>query len=168
MAARARLGRPAGADGEQTRKRIMLVAMEHVAERGYSRATLKEIAADAGLTSATIYHYFPSELDLVATTFTELLGRVIPRLEGSAARAETLPEILTIMLDEAIEPVREFPHLTAFHAPSAPGSRSSGRSTTTPSTRCVARWTGRSGAATCGPTSTCRPSATCCSRCSGA
>lgn len=114
--AHARVGRPPGSDGEQTRRRIMVVAMRQVAERGYSRATLKEIAADAGVTSATIYHYFPSKLDLVETTFTELLGQVIPSMAESAGQAQTLPEILTVLLDQAIEPVREYPYLSAFHA----------------------------------------------------
>lgn len=115
-APRARPGRPAGSDGEQTRRRIMLAAMGHVAEHGYSRATLKEIAAEAGLTTATIYHYFPTKLELVATTFTELVAPVLPQLTAATANAETLPETMTVLLDYAIEPVRELPHLTAFHA----------------------------------------------------
>ncbi|WP_253847342.1 TetR/AcrR family transcriptional regulator, partial [Mycobacterium gordonae] len=38
------LGRPVGADGEQTRHRIMAAAMRCVAEVGYSQTTIREIA----------------------------------------------------------------------------------------------------------------------------
>ncbi|WP_131812122.1 helix-turn-helix domain-containing protein, partial [Mycobacterium mantenii] len=48
------LGRPVGASGEQTRQRIIVAAMRCVAEKGYSRATIREIARTAGVTSASL------------------------------------------------------------------------------------------------------------------
>ncbi|WP_131812121.1 TetR/AcrR family transcriptional regulator, partial [Mycobacterium mantenii] len=53
------LGRPVGASGEQTRQRIIVAAMRCVAEKGYSRATIREIARTAGVTSASLYNYLP-------------------------------------------------------------------------------------------------------------
>ncbi|WP_156669507.1 TetR/AcrR family transcriptional regulator, partial [Mycobacterium sp. E3339] len=45
------LGRPVGADGEQTRARVIAAAMRCVAEMGYSRTTIREIARAADMTS---------------------------------------------------------------------------------------------------------------------
>ena len=59
------LGRPVGADGEQTRARIIMAAMRCVAEAGYSHATIREIARTADMTSGSLYHYFPNKSELL-------------------------------------------------------------------------------------------------------
>ncbi|WP_281182368.1 TetR/AcrR family transcriptional regulator [Nocardia miyunensis] len=61
------VGRPTGADGEQTRRRIRTAAMNHMADVGYANATMKAIAEQAHLTSAGIYHHFRSEEALLST-----------------------------------------------------------------------------------------------------
>ncbi|MER5625680.1 helix-turn-helix domain-containing protein [Streptosporangium sp. NPDC002544] len=50
-------GRPAGSDGAATRHRIMRAAMQHVAERGYSGATVRAIAESAGVTVGSLFHH---------------------------------------------------------------------------------------------------------------
>ncbi|WP_156781289.1 TetR family transcriptional regulator, partial [Mycobacterium gordonae] len=45
------LGRPVGASGEETRRRIIGATMRCVAQVGYSRATIREIARTANVTS---------------------------------------------------------------------------------------------------------------------
>ena len=54
------LGRPAGANAEHTRRRILTAAMRCVAEVGYTQTTIREIARAADMTSGTLYHYFPN------------------------------------------------------------------------------------------------------------
>ncbi|BBX40832.1 hypothetical protein MSIM_22830 [Mycobacterium simiae] len=48
MRARTRPGRPVGADGDETRRRITAATMKCVPEVGYARATIREIARAAG------------------------------------------------------------------------------------------------------------------------
>ncbi|WP_156669712.1 TetR family transcriptional regulator, partial [Mycobacterium sp. E3339] len=48
---RAQRGRPVGASGEDTRQRIIVATMRCVATAGYSRATIREIARTANVTS---------------------------------------------------------------------------------------------------------------------
>jgi AcrR family transcriptional regulator len=60
------LGRPVGAVGGQTRQRILAATMRCVAELGYSRTTIRQIARTAGVTSANLYNYFPNKAELVA------------------------------------------------------------------------------------------------------
>jgi AcrR family transcriptional regulator len=91
-------GRPVGADGEQTRRRIISAAMRCVAERGYSGASIREIARAAQMTSGSLYHYFPNKSELLAATVGEI--EHVDRLEA--------------VLDESDRLMREYPHLAAF------------------------------------------------------
>lgn len=54
MRAKAQLGRPVGASGAETRRRIVAATMKCVAEVGYARATIREIARMADMTSASL------------------------------------------------------------------------------------------------------------------
>lgn len=58
--ARPRLGRPADADSAATRRRIVECAQESFAARGFDGTTNKQIAASVGISTAALYHYFPS------------------------------------------------------------------------------------------------------------
>jgi AcrR family transcriptional regulator len=110
------MGRPVNADGEQTRLRIMTAAMDHIAEVGYAKATMKSIAEQAGLTSAAIYHYFPSKVELVTATLNVRIDEVMARLAHAVDFPGTLREHFVALLDEAIACVRDYPSVTRFDA----------------------------------------------------
>ncbi|HEU4363020.1 MAG TPA: helix-turn-helix domain-containing protein, partial [Mycobacterium sp.] len=74
------LGRPVGASGEETRQRIIAATMRCVAEVGYSRATIREIARTANVTSANLYNYFPSKSELIKATIAARADIALPRL----------------------------------------------------------------------------------------
>jgi AcrR family transcriptional regulator len=59
-----KLGRPAATDSIDTRDRIILCACEKFAGEGFDGTTNKDIASLAGISSAALYHYFPSKADL--------------------------------------------------------------------------------------------------------
>ncbi|WP_156670005.1 TetR/AcrR family transcriptional regulator, partial [Mycobacterium sp. E3305] len=87
MSARpSRLGRPVGADGEQTRTRIITAAMRTVAEMGYSRTTIREIARAADMTSGSLYHYFPNKAELIKAAIAARTDVALPRLRAAAER----------------------------------------------------------------------------------
>lgn len=108
------LGRPVGADGEQTRARIIAAAMRCVAEMGYSRTTIREIARAADMTSGSLYHYFPNKSELLDAAVEEIERIALPRLRAAAERAEGVVERLAAVLDETSRLMREHPHLAAF------------------------------------------------------
>ncbi|MHB8497837.1 MAG: TetR/AcrR family transcriptional regulator [Acidimicrobiales bacterium] len=56
---------------EETRRAIVAAAERALARRGLERATIKEIAVEAGVASGLIYHYFPGKLELLVATATE-------------------------------------------------------------------------------------------------
>lgn len=109
MAQTARRGRPAGVDGEQTRRRIMAAATEHVAEVGYGNATMKSIAERAGLTSAAIYRYFPTKQELVGVILDELVQEIMGRLERATQVPGTLQERFVSLLEESLACTRDHP-----------------------------------------------------------
>ena len=116
------LGRPVGADGEQTRRRIITAAMRCVAGVGYSQATIREIARAADMTSGSLYHYFPNKSELLRATGEEVETIVLPRLRAAAAQSDDAVGQLDAVLDESKQLFRDYPPLAAFldtaHAPS--------------------------------------------------
>lgn len=108
------LGRPVGANSEETRRRILDATMRCVAEVGYSRATIREIARRAQMTSGSLYHYFPNKAELVKATFDEVATIAVPRLAHAADRnASTLDKLMAV-LDESVQVMRDYPLAVAF------------------------------------------------------
>ncbi|MGH3969727.1 MAG: TetR/AcrR family transcriptional regulator [Mycobacterium sp.] len=108
------LGRPVGANAEQTRRRIITAAMRCVAEAGYSQATIREIARAADMTSGSLYHYFPNKSELLEATGEAIEEIVAPRLRAAAAAADDAAGRLDAVLDESQRLIRDHPHLAAY------------------------------------------------------
>ncbi|MBW0014421.1 TetR/AcrR family transcriptional regulator [Mycobacterium sp.] len=108
------LGRPVGANGEQTRRRIIASTMRCVAEVGYSKTTIREIATAAEMTSGSLYHYFANKSDLLDATVREIDEMALPRLRAAAAQADDAVDRLEAVLDELDRLMREYPDLAAF------------------------------------------------------
>lgn len=108
------LGRPIGASGEETRQRIIEATMRCVAEVGYSRATIREIARVAQMTSGSLYHYFPNKSDLMKVTVAEFADLTVPRLINAAACEGTARHKLMAVLDECDAVMSDYPYVAAF------------------------------------------------------
>lgn len=127
----AQLGRPVGASGEETRRRIIVAAMRCVANTGYARATIREIARTANVTSASLYNYFPNKSELITAAIAARTDVAVPRLRAAAAGPGDAIERIEAVLDESGRLMREYPDLAAFEwviraesavAPDAPGA----------------------------------------------
>ncbi len=88
--------------------------MRCIAQVGYSRATIREIAREAQMTSGSLYHYFPNKAELVKATFDEVATIAVPRLAQAADRnASTLDKLMAV-LDESVRVMRDYPLAVAF------------------------------------------------------
>ena len=108
------LGRPVGADGEQTRARIITAAMRCVAEAGFAGATIREIARAAEMTSGSLYYYFANKSELLEATVDEMDRIALPRLRAAAARSDNVVDRLVAVLDESSGLMRDYPDLAGF------------------------------------------------------
>lgn len=108
------LGRPVGASGEQTRQRIIAATMRCVAEVGYSRASIREIARTANVTSASLYNYFPNKSELIKATIAARAEIALPRLNRAAEVDGDVIDRIEALLDESAQLIREYPDLAAF------------------------------------------------------
>jgi AcrR family transcriptional regulator len=111
---RAQLGRPVGASGEETRQRIIVATMRCVAEVGYSKATIREIARVANVTSASLYNYFPNKSELIKATIAARADAAMPRLRRAAEGAGDIIDRIEAVLDECGHLMREYPDLASF------------------------------------------------------
>ncbi len=84
---RRKLGRPADTDSSDTRDRIVRCAQEVFAAEGFEGTTNKDIAARAEISSAALYHYFPSKSDMyiaVCESITDVFVGVFHRAKESS------------------------------------------------------------------------------------
>ncbi len=72
-----------GRKGRETAERILDVAEEIFAEKGYDGATLRDVAARAGLRTPSLYNHFPSKDSLYTAVLERGIGPVLRALGES-------------------------------------------------------------------------------------
>lgn len=76
---------PKVVDHDAQRARILASCSALFAARGYGTVTMREIARAAGVSTGSIYHYFPTKKDILAQLFAQMSGTDVVR--GAAAVA---------------------------------------------------------------------------------
>ena len=73
---------------DNKRPQLLDAAASHFAEAGYDAASMREIAAAAGMKAGSMYYYFPSKEDLLVAVHEEGIRRiseeVVAALDGQA------------------------------------------------------------------------------------
>jgi AcrR family transcriptional regulator len=108
------MARPAnGPSGEERRRQIISVAARVFADRGYTDATTKDIAAEAGVTHAAIYHYFRDKralFEAVLVTYSPLAGvAAVVRMAGADEEPRAVLTRLTLAMIDRLETSDELP-----------------------------------------------------------
>lgn len=103
-------------DSRSTRDVILDVAERHFAERGFAGASVREIAADAGLKNqASLYHYFDHKRALYEAVLSRGLEPIIAIVIASSKAerpANGDPETtIAPFLDPVIDHLAQRPHL---------------------------------------------------------
>jgi len=92
-----------------SRAKILDVAESLFARRGYAGVGLREVAQGVGLSKSSLFHHFPTKLDL----YQEVLARVLERLEERCAPAlhSRAPhaERLELLVDALVDGLAEHP-----------------------------------------------------------
>ena len=83
---------------EPVESRILAVAAEHVRRFGAARTTIVGVAAEAGMTHANVYRYFPSKLALMEEITAAWLRPLEAKLREAAEGADPAYDKLERML----------------------------------------------------------------------
>lgn len=84
-------------DVEQYRKELLLKSAELFAEKGYADITTREIAQGLGVSTGTLYHYFPSKAALFEQLVEEMCQQDVLLAASEIDRGKTLTEKLKIL-----------------------------------------------------------------------
>jgi len=101
--ARKAAGTEGGTKSEETRARILAAALAIFREHGFERATMREIAGEAGVATGAAYYYFDSKDALVMAFYEQSQRQMVADLEVKLARAKTLEQRLRTIIEEKLE-----------------------------------------------------------------
>lgn len=76
-------------DGQATKQKILKVAEELFAEKGFDATSVDSIARTAGVNKALIYYYFKSKNDLVSALFISIIQELGVHLRAPAVVSRT-------------------------------------------------------------------------------
>ena len=114
MGTMGRVGRPPAGDSAETLRRILLAARSRFARDGYRATTNRLIAADVGISSSALYHYFSSKAELYAAVYCDTIERTYVEFEAAAATEQQLIERYLAVLRRSCELQADDPSITGF------------------------------------------------------
>jgi AcrR family transcriptional regulator len=88
---------------EETRARILEAALAIFRERGFSQATMREIAASAGVAVGAAYYYFDSKDAIVMAFYERSQAEMGPAIEAQLALCKTLEARLRCVIGHKFE-----------------------------------------------------------------
>lgn len=92
------------------------MARRHFAEKGYAKATFKEIGAELGMSHTALYAYFSTKSDLYVATLESTQALLLPRYLDAIASGSTLRERMAKIVMVSAEANDEGGDLTGFLA----------------------------------------------------
>jgi AcrR family transcriptional regulator len=81
-------------DHNQYRKELLGQCFNLFAEKGYAAITMRQIATGLGVSTGTLYHYFPSKEALFEQLLEEMEGQDILQVSTEMADIQNLPDRL--------------------------------------------------------------------------
>ncbi len=88
---------------EETRTRILEAALAVFRERGFERATMREIATAAGVAVGAAYYYFESKDAIVMAFYERSQGEMRPQIEALLEKSKTLESRLRAVISTKFE-----------------------------------------------------------------
>jgi AcrR family transcriptional regulator len=88
---------------EATRRRILAAALKIFCDRGFDAATMREIAAAAGMSLGAAYYYFDSKDALVMAFYEQAQQEMEPAIERILSESSTLEQRLRGMISQKFE-----------------------------------------------------------------
>ena len=86
-------------DHERYRKELLMKSFDLFAEKGYGSISMRQIARGIGVSTGTLYHYFPSKEVLFEQLIEEITQQDIMRATAEMEGLETLEEKITCLFN---------------------------------------------------------------------
>jgi AcrR family transcriptional regulator len=86
----------------QTRTAILEGALARFRQEGFAATRVRDIAAEAQISEATFFNYFPSKQAILEEAAEELLQRSMARLEAGVRRDDPVPDRLDAMMEDFV------------------------------------------------------------------
>jgi len=109
-----KLGRPTRCDSADTRSRLLIEARRSFAIEGFDATTNKSLAKAAGITTAAIYHYFPSKVELYVAVFSDVQQLVCDTIQKSVDQELEITKNISSMIDALAELTVREPAVVSF------------------------------------------------------
>src|SRR5688572_12989875 len=112
-------GRPPTKWGDKAQRRVDILdaARTRIADHGYLALKMRDLAADAGVSPATLYSYFATKEELFATLYAEAIRRHTEAFRPLAEGEHHLAELLTLVLEGYLDLYRTYGrHFTMWSA----------------------------------------------------
>ena len=111
-----RIGRPpVTVNGQTVPERLVDVARDLFAEKGFERTSVQDIVDAAGVTKGAMYHYFASKDDLLAEIYARVLRMQLARLEAFiASDAPVSDRIASAAADVVVTTIENLASTTIF------------------------------------------------------
>lgn len=90
---------PKVVDHDQYRKELLQGCLELFAERGYGSITMRQIATGLGVSTGTLYHYFPSKEQIFMQLVDELCAQDMSSFFAQAPKVESIEDRLRTVMD---------------------------------------------------------------------
>lgn len=84
---------------EETRKQIMIAAVELLCRQGYEAASVAEICKSAGVSKGAFYHHFPSKQKLFLSILDKWMGELDTQLMSFRSPEKNIPQTIQDMAD---------------------------------------------------------------------
>lgn len=86
-------------DHEQYRQELLSKCFDLFAEKGYAAITMRQLAQGLGVSTGTLYHYFPSKEALFEQLVREMTLHEVQRFLAEAKKFKTLVEQIEAIFD---------------------------------------------------------------------
>lgn len=116
VSSKGRVGRPVNANPQQQQEKIVLAALAEFSQRGFSGASLRTIALQAGVAHGLIRHYFQSKEDLFRSSADYLFGEMAKTLSRApeAGPPGNPLEQLVLQIRAYVQLSARLPHMAGF------------------------------------------------------
>jgi len=104
------LARPRAADYDDHRTQILTAAAALFARRGFTAATMNELAAASGVSKATLYHYFADKTELLQHIASGHIARLEALVGEVKARQLPPPEHLRELITRFMQAYADAQH----------------------------------------------------------